>query len=130
MLCWQCVWVSVVPCDLLPRFSSRSSHFSMDQVKGVLTLQGDALCQAVSTSMLCSIKRCGRSLRCYALEVINKYQSSLIGLKSLMFQGLLKFFKIQHLEALLSGIPLQSWCQLNWQWIRDVFGCSLDHIDP
>lgn len=73
MLCWQCVWVSVVPCDLLPRFSSRSSHFSMDQVKGVLTLQGDALCQAVSTSIRCTIKRCGRSLCCYALEVINKY---------------------------------------------------------
>lgn len=73
MLCWQRVRVSVVSCDLLPRFSSRSSRFSMDQVKGVLTLQGDALCQAVSTSMLCSIKRCGRSLRCYALEVINKH---------------------------------------------------------
>lgn len=41
---WQLIGAS---CDMCCQ--DVSSHSSTDQVKGVMTLQGDALCQAVST---------------------------------------------------------------------------------
>lgn len=44
VLGWQLIGASCDMCCL-----DVSSHSSTDQVKGVMTLQGDALCQAVST---------------------------------------------------------------------------------
>lgn len=44
----QCQVGSFGRCLLTLCYSDLSSHSSTDQVKGVLTLQGDALCQAVS----------------------------------------------------------------------------------
>lgn len=44
VLGWQLIGAS---CDMC--CPDVSSHSSTDQVKGVMTLQGDALCQAVST---------------------------------------------------------------------------------
>lgn len=40
--------------------NSTASYFSADQVKGVLVLQGDALCQAVS---ICPYKFCVLAIR-------------------------------------------------------------------
>lgn len=102
--------------------SNLSSRFSTEQVKGVLTLQGDALCQAMHTccgSCFVLLRR-GRSLPCptwvtsgewlVILTVLHQSsrssycQSSLTGLKPLTFQQLLKFVKIQHLTHPLHSV--------------------------
>lgn len=57
VLGWRLIGVS---CDMC--CSDVSSHSSTDQVKGVMTLQGDALCQAVSTCHTsCFVLQGGRS---------------------------------------------------------------------